>query len=120
MSRALTFLDDAALVGHAGKCQLAFLLVEMTLDLSDHSTHGVNQWIGVNVVPQLSHHLVKQLQRGQKDPQATPCAGGERNIFPAIPVLLHFTLQFLDQVIFDCLPYTCWRVIPTEPCANLP
>jgi hypothetical protein len=34
MSRALLWLDDAALVGHAGKCQLVLLLVEMLLDRS--------------------------------------------------------------------------------------
>jgi len=92
----------------------------MTLDRSNGGAHGVNQGIGEGVISTLAHHLVKQLQRRQKDSQTTPCAGGEHHIFPAIPVLLHFTLEFLDQVIFDCLPDACWRVIPTEPCANLP
>ena len=74
--------------------------------------------MGISVVPMLVHHLVKQFQRGQKDPQAAPCAGGDHNIFPAIPVWMYFALKFLDQVFFYRLPYSCWRVVPVEAGAN--
>src|SRR5271169_5403532 len=120
MGRALLWCYDAALVWHTRECQLALRHVEMALNSSNGGTHGINQWIGVGVIPALAHHLVKQFQRGQKDPQAAPCADGESNVSPAISVRMHFALQFLDQVIFYCLSYSCWRVIPAETGAHLP
>ena|SRR5713101_3580540 len=93
MSRAFLWLGDAALVGHAGKCQFVFLPIKMILDHSNGGAHGVNQWIGEWVIPLLAHYQVKQFQRRQKDPQTTSCTGGEHNIFPTIPVLLHFTYE---------------------------
>src|SRR6266852_119885 len=99
MSRALLRFFYAALIWHTRECQLALRDVEMALNISNGGTHGVNQWIGGSVVPILMHHLVKQFQRGQKDPQAAPCADGDHHIFPAIPVWMNFALQFLDQVI---------------------
>src|SRR5712692_11350766 len=120
MGRALQRFFYAALVWHPRECQLALRRVEMALNSSNGGTHGVNQWIGVSVVPTLVQHLVKQFQRGQKDPQAAPCADGDRYVFPAIPMWMDFALQFLDQVIFYRLPYSCWRIVPVEADANLP
>src|SRR5882762_4949533 len=120
MGRALLRFLDTALIWHARECQFALRYVETALNSCNGGTHGVNQGIGGSVVPMLVHHLVKQFQRGQKDPQAAPCTSGDHHIFPAIPMRMDFALQLLDQVIFYRLPYSCWRVAPVEASANLP
>lgn len=47
-------------------------------------------------------------------------AGSQYHIFPAISVRLHFTLEFLAQVIFDGLPNASRSIIPTHSRTNLP